>query len=97
MATGDGTIAAAMILSSTYPLRLETPRLLLRELRLDDWPAARAIDADPEVVRFQANRLMEQLGLQREAHLRQNWWLKGEWCDSLLFAILEEEWRPGRL
>ena len=188
-----------MILSSSHPVRLETPRLLLRELRLDDWPDARAIDSDPEVVRFQSNdvvdeagsraylaeaerlaresprqvydlaitepgddrllgrvglrirrpehreaelwftlrrdrwgtglaseaaaglldlafgplglhrvygdcdprnhrsaRLMEKLGLRREAHLRQNWWLKGEWCDSLLYAILEEEWRPGR-
>ena len=37
--------------------------------------------------------LMERLGMRREAHLRENWWLKGEWCDSWLYAILDREWR----
>ena len=36
--------------------------------------------------------LMEKLGMRREAHLRENWWLKGEWCDSLIYAILDHEW-----
>ena len=37
-------------------------------------------------------RLMEKLGMRREAHLRENWWLKGEWCDSWIYAILDRDW-----
>jgi ribosomal-protein-alanine N-acetyltransferase len=175
---------------------IETARLVLRELRHDDWVEARALDSDPEVVRYQSNdvldeagtraylakniarasetprrvfdlaltrkgedrflgraglgierpehheamvwfqlrrdlwgqgyttealrgvlrfgfetlklhrcygdcdprnvgsaRVMEKAGMRREAHLRENWWLKGEWCDSYIYAALEHEWR----
>lgn len=177
-------------------VRLETKRLILRELRPDDWVEAQVLDSDPEVVRFQSNdvideagtkkylassiaarselprrtfdlalclpgddrflgrvglrierpehkeaqlwfnlrrdrwgqglaseaatalldfafdtlqlhrvygdcdprnvpsaRLMERVGMRREAHLRENWWLKGEWCDSIIYAVLEQDWR----
>jgi len=47
-------------------------------------------DCDPRNAR--SARLMEKLGMQREGHLRQNWWLKGEWCDSWIYSVLEEEW-----
>ncbi len=47
-------------------------------------------DCDPRNRR--SARLMEKLGMQREAHLRENWWLKGEWCDSLIYSVLEPEW-----
>lgn len=39
-------------------------------------------------------RVMERAGMRREGHLVQNVWIKGEWCDSLLFAILASEWTP---
>lgn len=180
-------------------LPLKTKRLVLRELREDDWVDARALDADAEVVRFQSNdvldeagtkanvartiasasasprrvydlaitrpgedrylgragfevtrpahreamvwfqlrrelwgqglvtealiavldfafdevgvhrcfgdcdprnvgsaRVMEKVGMKREAHLRENWWLKGEWCDSWIYGVLEDEWRAAR-
>ena len=183
----------------TDPIHLETPRLTLRELRLDDWTGARDLDSDPEGVRYQSNDVlddagtkqylekslgeaaqrpravfdlavclrgddryvgrvglkierpehreaavwfqlrrdlwgrgltseavrsildfgfdrlqlhrvwgdcdprnlgsagvMEKVGMRREAHLRQNWWLKGEWCDSFIYAVLEDEWRAAR-
>ena len=38
-------------------------------------------------------RLMERLGMRREAHLVENEFLKGEWTDSIVYAILETEWR----
>lgn len=38
-------------------------------------------------------RVMEKLGMRREAHFRENAWIKGEWCDSLIYALLEREWR----
>lgn len=41
-------------------------------------------------------RLMERLGMRREADLRENEFLKGEWVDSTIYAILETEWRAGQ-
>lgn len=38
-------------------------------------------------------RLMERLGMRREAHLRHNEQVKGDWTDELVYAILEDEWR----
>jgi RimJ/RimL family protein N-acetyltransferase len=30
--------------------------------------------------------------MRREAHLVQNEFVKGEWCDELVYALLAEEW-----
>ncbi|MBO0829035.1 MAG: GNAT family N-acetyltransferase [Streptosporangiales bacterium] len=38
-------------------------------------------------------RVLERLGMRREAHLVQNEWVKGEWTDELVYAILADEWR----
>jgi RimJ/RimL family protein N-acetyltransferase len=38
-------------------------------------------------------RLMERLGMRREAHLVQNEWVKGEWTDEVIYAMLAEEWQ----
>ena len=38
-------------------------------------------------------RVCERLGMTREAHLRQNWWSKGEWSDTLIYARLAAD-RP---
>ena len=40
-----------------------------------------------------STRVMENLGMRREALLRQNEWVKGEWTDEVVYAILEDEWR----
>jgi len=37
-------------------------------------------------------RVLEKCGFQREGHLREHVWVKGQWRDSLLYAILEYEW-----
>ncbi|MGA8013896.1 MAG: GNAT family N-acetyltransferase [Candidatus Acidiferrales bacterium] len=37
-------------------------------------------------------RVMEKLGMRREAHFRKDVLEKGEWRDSYLYAILAEEW-----
>ncbi len=37
--------------------------------------------------------VMTRLGMRQEAHLRENEWVKGEWTDALVFAMLAEEWR----
>ncbi|MFC3448429.1 GNAT family N-acetyltransferase [Amycolatopsis speibonae] len=40
--------------------------------------------------------LMERLGMRKEAHLRENEVVKGEWTDELVFAMLEDEWKASR-
>ena len=43
-----------------------------------------------------SSRVMEKLGMRREGHLRETMFLKGEWCDSLIYATLDHEWRARR-
>jgi RimJ/RimL family protein N-acetyltransferase len=38
-------------------------------------------------------RVLEKLGMRREAHLVENEWVKGEWQSELVYAILDREWR----
>src|SRR5208282_5198740 len=40
-------------------------------------------------------RVMEKVGMRREAHFRKDVLEKGEWRDSYLYAILAEEWLAG--
>ena len=40
-----------------------------------------------------SERVMQKNGLRKEAHFRQIYWRKGKWRDSLLYAILEDEWK----
>lgn len=41
-------------------------------------------------------RVCERVGLQREGHLRQDSFLKGEWVDSVVFGALASQWvRPA--
>lgn len=37
-------------------------------------------------------RLCERLGMVREGLLRQDWYLKGEWTDTLVYGLLADEW-----
>ncbi|WP_215545643.1 GNAT family N-acetyltransferase [Amycolatopsis sp. CA-230715] len=37
--------------------------------------------------------VLGKLGLREEARLRENEFVKGEWVDELVFAILDREWR----
>lgn len=36
-------------------------------------------------------RLAERVGMRHEAHLRQNWWSKGEWTDTVVFGLLGDD------
>ena len=40
-------------------------------------------------------RVLEKLGMRREAHLVENEFVKGEWQSELVYAILDREWRSG--
>lgn len=37
-------------------------------------------------------RLLERIGMRREALLKQNEFVKGEWTDELVYAVLAQEW-----
>jgi RimJ/RimL family protein N-acetyltransferase len=38
-------------------------------------------------------RVLERLGMRREAHFIQNEIVKGEWTDEVVYALTEDEWR----
>jgi RimJ/RimL family protein N-acetyltransferase len=40
-------------------------------------------------------RVMERLGMRREAHFRESELLRGDWVDNGVYAILEREWRAA--
>jgi RimJ/RimL family protein N-acetyltransferase len=40
--------------------------------------------------------LMTRLGLRKEGHFLQSLWLKGEWVDDVVFAMLAREWKSAR-
>lgn len=37
--------------------------------------------------------VMERLGMQREALLLQNEWIKGEWTDEVVYALRRQQWQ----
>lgn len=41
--------------------------------------------------------VLEKIGMQLEGHLREHKWAKGKWCDSLLYAILDYEWKKEQI
>ncbi|MFI5714132.1 GNAT family N-acetyltransferase [Kribbella sp. NPDC051620] len=40
-------------------------------------------------------KLLERLGMRLEAHFVRNEFLKGEWTDELVYAVLADEWAAG--
>jgi RimJ/RimL family protein N-acetyltransferase len=40
-----------------------------------------------------SSRLMERLGMRREAHFREHMIFKGEWNEEFIYAVLRREWR----
>ena len=41
-------------------------------------------------------RVMEKLGMRKEADFVENGWVKGEWQSDVLYAMLDREWRTLR-
>jgi RimJ/RimL family protein N-acetyltransferase len=37
--------------------------------------------------------LLRALGMRQEAHHRESLWLRGEWVDDVIFAMLDREWQ----
>ena len=41
-------------------------------------------------------KLCERIGMRKEAHLRRDWWSKGEWTDNVIYGVLADEWFTQR-
>jgi len=37
-------------------------------------------------------RVLERVGLRKEAHFRKSFWFDNEWVDDVIYALLAEEW-----
>src|SRR5262249_35731115 len=42
-----------------------------------------------------SRKLLERLGMRREAHFLRNEFVKGEWTDGYVYAMLADEWLSG--
>jgi RimJ/RimL family protein N-acetyltransferase len=40
-------------------------------------------------------RVMEKLGMRREAHFHEHQWFRGRWWDTYIYAVLANEWNDG--
>jgi RimJ/RimL family protein N-acetyltransferase len=40
--------------------------------------------------------VLERLGVRRQAHFLKNEWVKGEWTDEVVYAVLAHEWAERR-
>jgi RimJ/RimL family protein N-acetyltransferase len=69
----------------------ETGRLLLR-LAFEELALHRVIGR-LEPRNAASERVLERLGMRREAHFVENEFVKGEWQSELVYALLEREWR----
>jgi len=63
----------------------------LLEMLFDHLKLHRVI-ANADVENVASWKLLERLGLKREAHLRLSLWFKGRWADEYLYAMLSEDW-----
>lgn len=68
----------------------EAARVLLK-IAFDDLKAHRVIGR-LEARNTASARVLEKLGMRKEAHFRENEFVKGEWNDELVYAILAVEW-----
>lgn len=53
----------------------------------------RRIEAEVNVANADSCKLLEQVGFQREGHLRQRWTIKGTTYDTYIYGLLPDDWR----
>jgi RimJ/RimL family protein N-acetyltransferase len=57
-----------------------------------DTLGVRRIVADLDPRNVASARVCQKLGMRREAHFVENVFIKGEWCDTVIYAMLDREW-----
>jgi RimJ/RimL family protein N-acetyltransferase len=62
----------------------------------DTYPQLHRVRASADPRNTGSLRVMEKLGMQREAHLRQNRLHRGEWVDEAWCGLLRSEWNTRR-
>ncbi|MCS6711142.1 GNAT family N-acetyltransferase [Brachybacterium sp. EF45031] len=62
---------------------------------MDHGPVRRLV-ARMDARNTRSARLAARLGMVREGRHRADWWIKGEWTDTLVFALLPTDPRPRR-
>lgn len=62
----------------------------------ETWPALNRIEAFADVRNAASLRVMEKVGMQREATLRQNRINRGEATDSAICGLLRADWEQRR-
>jgi RimJ/RimL family protein N-acetyltransferase len=77
---------------------LTTERLVLREFEESDWAPVLAYQIWSWCIadNLASVRVLERLGMRREGRLRENEFFQGRWWDTLLYGILDHEWRAGQ-
>ena len=65
---------------------------LLLKLAFDKLALHRVI-ASCNAVNKQSERVMQKAGMRKEGHFLRDCFIKGKWRDTLLYAILEDEYR----
>ena len=73
----------------------EAARVLLR-LGFEDYGLHRIVGRI-DARNAASARVLERLGMRREAHFVENEIVKGEWTDEVVYAMLEDEWRSQRV
>ena len=68
---------------------LEAVRRVL-DLALDHY-ALHRVAAQMDARNTESAALAERAGMHHEAHLRQDWWTKGEWTDTLIYGLLASD------
>lgn len=54
------------------------------------------VHARLDAVNVGSRKICERIGMQREALLRENWYLKGEWSTEAIYAILRSDWQASK-
>jgi RimJ/RimL family protein N-acetyltransferase len=65
--------------------------LAMLSIGFDSWDLHRMI-GQCDARNAASAAVLRRVGMRQEAEFRQNEWVKGEWTDELVFAILAEEW-----
>ena len=73
---------------------LELERLVLSDVANTGLLTAflHAIESRSSVWNEPSWKLMERLGMRREAHFRESHLVNGEWRDEYIYAVLANEW-----
>jgi RimJ/RimL family protein N-acetyltransferase len=55
------------------------------------------IQAQTDAKNVASQRVLEKAGFKKEGMLRKNFFMRGNWTDTLLYSILREEWKEPKI